>query len=146
MRGALVRTWKASKFHKPDDLVFCTRKGGLVERRNLLRHLKNAATKLGLPKTIDFRSFRTMHASLMSKGGARPETIRDNMGHSEISLTQNIYIKTWWDERVDAVTATVDSVYPVVVVAEVEKEDHAPECEFDWVPSWVPQADCAEGE
>jgi hypothetical protein len=85
-----------------------------------------------------------MHASLMSKGDARPETIRDNMGHANIDVTQNLSSKTCWDERVSAVTATVDSVYPVSV-AQAENEQHAPECEFDWVPCWVPQADYAEG-
>jgi hypothetical protein len=56
-----------------------------------------------------------------------------------------VYIKTWWDERVGAVTSTVDSVY-TVVVAEAGNDDHALACEFDWVPSWVSQADYAEGE
>jgi hypothetical protein len=34
--GALNRAWKHSKFHQPDDLVFCTRDGKPLERRNLL--------------------------------------------------------------------------------------------------------------
>jgi hypothetical protein len=56
--GALNRAWKHSKFHQPDDLVFCTRDGKPLERRNLLRNVKKAARDLGLPKTLDFRSFR----------------------------------------------------------------------------------------
>jgi hypothetical protein len=48
-----------------------------VNRRNLLRrHLKPTAKKLGLPETVDFRSFRTMHSSLMSSIGVRPEVTR----------------------------------------------------------------------
>jgi hypothetical protein len=49
-----------------------------------------------------------MHSSLMGRAGARPEVIRDNMGHSEIDTAQNIYGKSWWEERVDAVSAAVD--------------------------------------
>jgi hypothetical protein len=30
------------------------------------------------------------------------------MGHSDIDVTQNIYGKSWWEERVDAVSAAVD--------------------------------------
>ena len=29
-------------------------------------------------------------------------------GHSEIDTSQNIYGKSWWEERVDAVSAAVD--------------------------------------
>ncbi|HZD31493.1 MAG TPA: hypothetical protein VE779_07510, partial [Candidatus Angelobacter sp.] len=67
-------------------------------------------SKLGLPKELDFRNFRTMHASLMRRTGARAEITRDNMGHSEIPTTLEIYSKTWWDERADAVSAVVGMV------------------------------------
>ena len=55
------------------------------------------AAKLGLPKEVDFRSFRTMHASLMRRLGARLEVARDNMGHagSTGSITLDVYSKTW---------------------------------------------------
>src|SRR5207237_6313402 len=39
-KSALIGRWNASKHRQPDDLVFCTRKGGPLERRNLLRHIK----------------------------------------------------------------------------------------------------------
>jgi site-specific recombinase XerD len=35
-----------------------------------------------------FRSFRTMHSSHMLREGARPEVVRDNMGHANIDVTQ----------------------------------------------------------
>ena len=117
MQGALKQVWSKSKHRSAEDLVFCTRDGKPLERRNLLRHIKAAAKKLALPKTIDFRSFRTMHSSLMLRGGARPEVVRDNMGHANIDVTQNVYGKSWWDERVDAVTRAVEAV-----MKEEEKE------------------------
>ena len=68
---------------------------------------------LGLPKTIDFRSFRTIHASLMRRFGARLEVARDNMGHagSSGSITLDVYSKTWWNERVEAVSRVVEAVF-----------------------------------
>src|SRR5437773_10439696 len=57
-----------------------------------------------------FRSFRTMHSSHMLREGARPEVVRDNMGHANIDVTQNVYGKSWWEERVDAVTQGVEAV------------------------------------
>ena len=57
-----------------------------------------------------FRSFRTMHSSPMLREGARPEVVRDNLGHANIDVTQNVYGKSWWEERVDAVTQAVEAV------------------------------------
>jgi integrase len=58
MKGALIGRWNASKHRQPNDLVFCTRKGegkgGPLGRRNLLRHIKAAATKLGLSGAVLF--------------------------------------------------------------------------------------------
>jgi integrase len=69
-------------------------------RRNLLRrHLKPTVKKLGLAATVDFRSFRTMHSSLMSSIGIRPEVTRDNMGHANIDVTQNVYNRRWWEKE-----------------------------------------------
>ena len=35
-----------------------------------------------------FPSFRTMHSSHMLREGARPEVVRDNMGHANIAVPQ----------------------------------------------------------
>ena len=61
-----------------------------------------------------------MHASLMRRFGARLEVARDNMGHagSSGSITLDVYSKTWWNERVDAVSRVVEAVF-----AEPDKED-----------------------
>ncbi len=110
IKAALTGMWERNPYRKPEDFIFATRNGTPTERRNVLRHLKAAAKELKLGKPIDFRSFRTMHASLMRRTGARAEVARDNMGHSECPTTLEIYSKTWWDERAAAVTAVVDLV------------------------------------
>jgi hypothetical protein len=48
--------------------------------------------------------------SAILREGARPEIVRDNMGHANIDVTQNVYGKSWWEERVDAVTQAVEGV------------------------------------
>jgi Phage integrase family len=106
-----------------------------------LRHIKAAATKLGLSSAVDFRSFRTMHSSLMLREGARPEVVRDNMGHANIDVTQNVYGESWWEERVDAVTRAVEAVSAATenaAKAEV-KPDQPATFSDQWVPLWVPQ-------
>jgi integrase len=140
--GALNRTWNRSKFHQPDDLGFCTRDGKPLERRNLLRHLKKAALDLGLPKTLDFRSFRTMHSSLMRREGVRLEVVRDNMGHSEIATTANVYSKSWLDERADAVNRVVDAVMSAEKDEKQNSTENASERVFNEMggsPFWEPQ-------
>jgi len=108
----LTRCRTNARFLGPEDLVFANRAGKPIDRHNLLnRQIKPTAVKLGLPKEIDFRSFRTMHCSLMLRTGARPEVTRDNMGHANIDVTQNVYGRSWWEERVEAVTRTIDAVF-----------------------------------
>jgi hypothetical protein len=44
-------------------------------------------------------------------GGSRPEVIRDNMGHATIDVTQNVYGKSWWDSRVEAVSKAAAAIF-----------------------------------
>jgi integrase len=112
LRGVLDRARARSKKHGTEDLVFTNAPGGPLDRHNLSRrHLKPVVKKLGLPPTVDFRSFRTMHSSLMSSTGVRPEVTRDNMGHATIDVIQNVYNKTWWEERAAAVSLAAASVW-----------------------------------
>jgi integrase len=117
----LDRCRDLAEYLGPEDLVFANRAGKPIDRHNLLsRQIKPTALELGLPNEIDFRSFRTMHSSLMLRTGARPEVTRDNMGHANIDVTQNVYGRTWWEERVDAVTRTVAAVFPAGVESPLE--------------------------
>ena len=147
--GALQVMWERNKdFRKPGGLVFANKKGNPLDTHNLLhRHLKPVVKKLGLPKDVDFRSFRTMHASLMRRMGGRLEVARDNMGHagSTGSITLDVYSKTWWEERVDAVTRVVEAV---MTEPERKEEDAVTPrkplrkrgCDEQWEPFWEPQA------
>jgi len=46
----------------------------------------------------------------MLREGARPEIVRDNLGHANTDVTQIVYSKSWWEERVDAVSQAVEAV------------------------------------
>jgi integrase len=147
--GAIQRMWASNKkYRQPVDLVFANKAGKALDRHNLLhRHLKPVAEKLGLSKTLDFRSFRTMHASLMRRYGARLEVARDNMGHagSTGSITLDVYSKTLWNERVDAVSRVVEAVFAepdeeeTKIVAPPEGLPNGGDGKV-WEPFWEPQA------
>ena len=79
-----------------------------------------------------------MHSSLMLREGARPEVVRDNMGHANIDVTQNVYGKSWWEERVDAVTRAVEAVTAATQKETRETKQGQPD-RNEWVPLWVPQ-------
>jgi integrase len=110
MRKCLEAAWKDTKYRKPDDLVFCARNGAPLNRRNLLkRHLKPTLEKLKLPHCT-FHDLRHLHSSLSMRTGASPEVTRDNMGHSTVDVTQNIYTGTWWEQRKAAVEGISDLI------------------------------------
>ena len=112
LRSVLDAAWQQSRHRNPGDLVLTNAKGGPVNRRNLLRRqLKPRSRSLDCPLRVDFRSFRTMHSSLMSSIGVRPEVTRDNMGHANVDVTQNVYNRTWWEERVEAVSMAAATVW-----------------------------------
>ena len=61
--------------------------------------------------------------------------MRDNMGHANIDVTQNVYGKSWWEERVDAVTQAVETVTNAAQNAEKEEKKNQPESvSNEWVP------------
>src|ERR1019366_358504 len=76
------------------------------------------------------------------------EVARDNMGHagSSGSITLDVYSKTWWSERVEAVSRVVEAVF-AEPDEEERKENPVPlkglpgsGIGLDWEPSWEPQA------
>lgn len=44
-------------------------------------------------------------SAIMLSEGARPEVVRDILGHANIDVTQNVYRKCWWGQRVDEVAS-----------------------------------------
>jgi hypothetical protein len=62
------------------------------------------------------------------------------MGHANIDVTQNVYGKSWWEERVDAVTRAVDAVTIAAQNAEKKpKQEQPASASNERVPLWVPQ-------
>ena len=83
---------------------------------------------------------------MMRRYGARLEVAPDNMGHagSTGSITLDVYSKTWWDERADAVTRVVEAVF--AEPEEKEKKIAIPlkalpngGTGVDWEPFWAPR-------
>jgi hypothetical protein len=74
--------------------------------------------------------------------------VRDILGHANIDVTQNVYGKSWWEERVDAVTQAVEAVTNNARNAAKEEKRNQPEsapAEGQQLPVFR-SASCAEFE
>ena len=76
----------------PSALVFSTRNGSPLSRRNLLnRQLKPACKALGL-KDANWHWLRHAHATLLDSVGAPLGAVQALLGHESSEMTREIYI------------------------------------------------------
>ena len=64
--------------------------GTPLRPRNLYRHFIKTTEKTGLPK-IKFHDLRHTAATLMLKESIHPKVVQERLGHSSITLTQDVY-------------------------------------------------------
>jgi len=72
------------------DLVFATHQGRPLIHRNVFRQFKLLLKKAELP-SIRFHDMRHTNASLMLGQGVHPKVVQERLGHSQVSITLNIY-------------------------------------------------------
>ena len=76
-----------------------------------------------------FRSFRAMYSRHRLREGAKADDVRDILGRVDIRVTQNVYGKSWWEERVDPVTQAVEAVTNAAQNADKDEKRNQPESE-----------------
>lgn len=83
---------KAGKKYENHDLVFTTRKGAPLMRRNILRcHFRPILEKAGLPASIRLYDLRHTCATLLLAANEHPKVVSERLGHSNITLTLDTY-------------------------------------------------------
>lgn len=80
----------AEQLNKDRGLIFTTKSGKPVSPRNLIRHFKLALKAAGLPD-IRIHDLRHSHASPLLAAGVNPKVVQERLGHSQISLTLDLY-------------------------------------------------------
>lgn len=111
----------------------------------LLGLVKPLAERLGMTKAIDFRGFRTMHASLMRRFGA---ALRLPRQHGSLgNLGEHPTSKTCWNERVEVACRVVKAVFAEPDEEEKKKRIAIPlkglsdgGIDKEREPFWEPQA------
>lgn len=82
---------KAAEAWEDHDYVFCTPTGKyLTPGHNALVQLKMLLEKAGLPD-IRFHDLRHSAASMLLSMGTHPKVVQELLGHSQISMTMDIY-------------------------------------------------------
>lgn len=91
-KGVEVLSSFRKKSQKPDDLVFCSKKGTPLCRRNLRnRQLDPVCEALKIPK-IGWHSLRHSNATLLDAVGTPLGTVQSLLGHSSSEITRGTYI------------------------------------------------------
>ena len=86
-----LKEWKLACPKTELDLVFPNAKGNPIDANNLLNRVYSPALKKAKLPQIRFHDLRHTYASLLISQGENPKYIQNQMGHSSIQVTYDIY-------------------------------------------------------
>ncbi|PEM81497.1 site-specific integrase [Bacillus toyonensis] len=72
------------------DLVNCNDLGEVLKRDSFRYHYYQIVESAGVKK-IKFHDLRHTHATLLLKQGVHPKIVSERLGHTDVSLTLNVY-------------------------------------------------------
>jgi site-specific recombinase XerD len=75
------------KFAAPGSPVFCTLKGGAIDRRDADRMIKRRGDRSGLGQRAHMHGLRHSHAVALLRAGVPVTVIMRQLGHSSLSVT-----------------------------------------------------------
>ncbi len=102
MRQAGARAKAGEKWHH-SDYAFATRTGHPVEPRNLYRSFTRVAESAGL-RVIGLHDARQGTATLLTAAGVAPRIVMEILGHSQISITMDVYTHVVQDTQREAMS------------------------------------------
>ena len=91
-------------------LVFPGADGDWMKPQNMLRHLKELGTRVGIPD-ITFHKLRHFHATIALDQGNNPVVVSRRMGHSKVSTTIDLYghvLPGWQKDVAENVANVID--------------------------------------
>ncbi|MFF3581740.1 tyrosine-type recombinase/integrase [Streptomyces mirabilis] len=101
MRQSAARA-KAGEQWQESGYVFTTRTGRQVEPRNVYRSFTRVAEFAGL-RVIRLHDARHGTATLLTAAGVAPRVVMEILGHSQISITMDVYTHVVQDTQRDAI-------------------------------------------
>ncbi|MDX3353312.1 tyrosine-type recombinase/integrase [Streptomyces sp. ME01-24h] len=103
MRQAAVRQRAGEQWQGKGDYVFTTRTGRPVEPRNLYRSFTRVADSAQL-RVIRLHDARHGCATLLTAAGVAPRVVMEILGHSQISITMDVYTHVVQDTQREAIS------------------------------------------
>ncbi|MFC8490979.1 tyrosine-type recombinase/integrase [Streptomyces sp. NPDC057235] len=94
---------RAGEQWKGSDYVFTTRTGSPVEPRNVYRSFTRVAASAGL-RVIRLHDARHGCATLLTAAGVAPRVVMEILGHSQISITMDVYTHVVQDTQREAIS------------------------------------------
>lgn len=93
---------KAGDLYNNSGYVFCNELGYALDSKKPTRNLQSVLKKLGI-EPIKFHGLRKTYATRLFESGVPPKTVQSLMGHSDITLTLNIYTQVMSEVKFEAV-------------------------------------------
>lgn len=93
------------------DLVFPSTIGTPAEKSNINKKLSDLLEREGLPP-MRFHDLRHCYASLLLSKGVHPKLVQDQLGHTQLSTTMDLYSHVIPESRVE-VAAAMDALLAV---------------------------------
>jgi integrase len=87
----LEERMKLAGLWQDHGLVFPSQVGTPLSGRNLIRSFKRHLERGGLPQGFPFHDLRHTCATLLLRQGVDPKFVQELLGHSDVSLTLNVY-------------------------------------------------------
>jgi integrase len=100
---------KAGSTWKEKDIVFCNKFGDYIEPSRLHENYKRLLKKAGLPD-IRIHDLRHSAASYLAMLKVHPKIVQEILGHSNVSITLNIYSHMFPSEHEEAM-GKMDSLF-----------------------------------
>lgn len=94
---------KAGERWEEGGYVFTTASGRPVEPRNVYRSFTHVAASAGL-RVIRLHDARHGTATLLTAAGVAPRVVMEILGHSQISITMDVYTHVVQDTQREAIS------------------------------------------
>ena len=88
--------------YKNNNYVFCNELGYPLDSKKPTRNLQNVLKKIGI-EPIKFHGLRKTYATRLFEANVAPKTVQSLMGHSDITITMNIYTQVMQEVKNEAV-------------------------------------------
>lgn len=90
-----------------NDILFITKHGNKIDKRNINNNFKSVLRKNGFEdyKDFHFHCLRHSFASIQIENGANVKELQEELGHSDISTTLNIYSHVTKNKMVNRMSA-----------------------------------------